>query len=68
MESSNVTIVIPAYNEKMVIGDVIAGIQVLEGRKVLTEGEFELMSPPQRDDNIFVPKIGHKREVWRTIV
>lgn len=31
MESSNVTIVIPAYNEKMVIGDVIAGIQALEG-------------------------------------
>jgi len=31
VESSNVTIVIPAYNEKMVIGDVIAGIQALEG-------------------------------------
>ena len=36
--------------------------------KVLTEGEFGLMPPLQKDDNIFVPKARPKREIWRTVV
>ena len=36
--------------------------------RVLTEGEFELMPHLQKDDNIFVPKLRPKREIWGTVV
>ncbi len=36
--------------------------------KVLTEGDFKLLPSLQKDDNIFVPKLKPKRNIWGTIV
>ena len=36
--------------------------------KVLTEGELALLPTLQKDDNIFIPKLKPKRDIWRTIV